>query len=173
MPDLTQRVLRIYASLLLVLVPKASPGAADQTVKVPFEYASTRASILVHVKVNDKPAVLVLDTGSSHTVLRPELLNIAPSELSPTRQGSSGGGFVGDAIGAEVTLQVGTWKWQKWRVAVMDLSQVFAVYQQQIDGVLGLDFFQEFSSVTINMKDKTILCVHSKSMSNSSSVGHP
>jgi hypothetical protein len=80
---------------------------------------------------------------------------------------------MGDAVGREVTLQVGNWKWQKRRVSVMDLSQVFTVYQQQIDGVLGLDFFQEFSSVTINMKNKTILCIRPKSMSNSSTVGHP
>lgn len=41
----------------------------------------------------------------------------------------------------------------------MDLSQVLAVYQQQIDGVLGLDFFQEFSSVTFDLKQKVILFV--------------
>ena len=159
MPDRTHRALSIYVSLFLLLASKASPAAADQTLKVPFEYASTRNSILVHVKVNDKPAVLIVDTGSSHTVLRPELLNIDPSELLPTQQGSSGGGFMGDAVGREVTLQVGNWTWQKRRVAVMDLSEVFAVYQQQIDGVLGLDFLQEFASVTINVKNKTILLV--------------
>ena len=160
MPDLRYRVLRIYVSLFLLLVPKASPGAADQVVlKVPFEYASGRNSILVRVKVNDRPAVLILDTGSSHTVLRPELLHIKPSELITTQQGSSGGGFMGDAIGREVTLQVGNWKWQKRRIAVMDLSQVLAVYEQQIDGVLGLDFLQEFSSVTFDLKQKVILFV--------------
>lgn len=160
MPDRRYRVLRIYASLFLLLVPKASSGAADQAaLKVPFEYAISRNSILVHFKVNNRPAVLILDTGSSHTVLRPELLHIKPSELIPTRQGSSGGGFMGDAIGREVTLQVGNWKWRKRRVAVMDLSQVLAVYEQQIDGVLGLDFLQEFSSVTLDLKQKVILFV--------------
>lgn len=159
MPDRIYSVVRVYASFVLLLAPKASPGVADQALKVPFEYANTRNSILLRVKVNDRPALLIVDTGSSHTVLRPELLHVKPSELVPTRRSSSGGGFVGDAIGKEVSLQVGNWKWQKWRVAVMDLSQVFAVYQQQIDGILGLDFFQEFSSVTINLKDKTIVFV--------------
>jgi aspartyl protease len=159
MLDRTDRILRICASLFLLLAPKASPAAADQVLKVPFEYANNRNSILVHVKIDEQPAVLIVDTGSAHTVLRPELLHIKPSELMPTRPGSSGGGFIGDAIGKEVTLQVGNWKWLKRRVAVMDLSQVFAVYQQQIDGVLGLDFFQEFATVTINVKEKTILFV--------------
>jgi len=134
-------------------------AAGSQSLRLHFEYATNRNSILVQVKVNDTPAVLVVDTGSSHTVVRPELLHIKSSELMPTRQGSSGGGFLGDAIGREITLQVGSWKWQKRRVAVMDLSQVLEVYQQQIDGVLGLDFVQEFSCVTINVKDKTILFV--------------
>ena len=159
MLDRMCRALSIYVSLFLLLASKASPAAADQVLKVPFEYATNRNSILIHVKINEQPAMLVVDTGSAHTVLRPELLHIKPSELLPTRQGSSGGGFVGDAIGKEVTLQVGNWKWEKRRVAVMDLSEVFAAYHQQIDGVLGLDFFQEFTSVTINVKDKTILFV--------------
>ena len=159
MPDRTERVLRPYALLLLLLVPKASPGVADQILKVPFEYATSRNSILLHVKVNERSALLIVDTGSSHTVLRPELLHIKPSELSPTRPGFSGGGFMGDAVGKEITLQVGSWKWQRRRVAVMDLAQVFAVYQEHIDGVLGLDFFQEFSSVTIDLKNKTIVCI--------------
>lgn len=151
--------MRVYASLVLFIAPKAGPGVADRALKVPFDYANPKNSILVQVKVNDRPALLVLDTGSSHTVLRPELLHIKPSELMPTRRSSSAGGFIGDAIGRQVSLQVGNWKWQKWRVAVMDLSQVFPVYQQQIDGILGLDFFEEFSSVTIDMKEKTILFV--------------
>ena len=132
------------------------PRATDQVLKVRFYYAGVRNSILLHVKINDKPARLIVDTGSRHTVLRPEILNMNPSELTLPNRGSSGAGFIGDAVGKDVSLQVGDWRWPKRRIAVMDLSEVLAAYREQIDGVLGLDFFQEFTSVTINMKEKTI-----------------
>jgi hypothetical protein len=99
-----------------------------------------------------------LDTGSSHTIVRPELLGIKPSELVPTHTASDGG-FMGDAVGREVRLQIADWKWPKQRVAVMDLSQVVAAYHEKIDGILGMDFLFEFRRVTINVKEKTITFV--------------
>lgn len=156
MPRTTARL--CFLALLLVAV-KASLAAADQAFQVPFEYGSGRTAILLHVRINDKPALLILDTGSAHTILQPEFLGINPAELAPTRFGSSGGGFVGDAIGREITLQVGIRKWSKWRVAIMDLGQVLSAYSEKPDGILGLDFLQQFSQVTINIRDKTITFV--------------
>src|SRR5262249_32312201 len=124
----------------------------------PFEYAEGRGSILLRVRVNEKPALLIFDTGASHTILRPEFLGMKPSELVPT-EASSGGGFMGDAVGREVTLQVGNRKAAKRRVAVMDLSQVLSVYHEKIDGILGLDFLFEFRRVTIDVTEKTIVFV--------------
>src|SRR5690349_11528344 len=51
-------------------------ATGSQSLRLHFEYATSRNSILVHVKVNDTAAVLIVDTGSSHTVIRPELLHI-------------------------------------------------------------------------------------------------
>jgi Aspartyl protease len=157
MPEKAVGVLRICALALLLLGAKASRAAADcASEQVLFEYAHGRDSILLHVLVNNKPALLIADTGSAHTVLRPEAVGLNRKELIPTQAASGGAGFIGDAVGEEVSLQVGSWKREKRRVAVMDLSQVLSAYQEKIDGVLGLDFFKEFSQVTINFKDKTI-----------------
>lgn len=140
-----------------MLVAQAHPRSAD-SLDLPFECAEERGSILVQVRINDKPALLILDTGSSHTVVRPEFLGTKPSELVPTKAAADGG-FKGDAVGREITLQVGSWKLQKQRVAVMDLSQVLSVYREKIDGILGLDFLFRFSRATINFNDKTIMLV--------------
>jgi predicted aspartyl protease len=131
-------------------------GAADRTLQTSFEYSTSRNAILLHVRINDKLALLILDTGATHIVLRPEILGLNPKKLAQTKASSGGAGFMGDAVGQEVSLQVGSWKWEKRRVAVMDLSQVLSAYQEKIDGVLGLDFLTEFNQVTINVKDKTI-----------------
>jgi hypothetical protein len=133
----TGRVLRICALALLLLSAKANLVAADRiSEQVHFEYAQGRDSILLHVQVNGKPAFLILDTGSAHTLLRPEVVGVDPKELIPTEV-ASGGGFLGDAVGREVTLQVGSLKWEKRKVAVMDLTQVLSAYQEKIDGILG------------------------------------
>lgn len=140
----------------LVAQSTAKSNTADQALTTPFDYSKSRNAILLHVRVNDKPAILILDTGSAHTIIRPEFLRIALSELQPTRLPPSGGGLVGDAIGREVTLQVGSWKWTKKAVAVMDISQALSFYAEKPDGLLGLDFLQEFSRVVIDLRAKTI-----------------
>ena len=149
---------RMWAWALLLLAITQSACAAD-SLQVSFEYATTRGSILLHVRINDKPALLILDTGSSHTIIRPEFLRIPVPELLPVGARPSEGGFMGDAIGREVALLVGNRKWPKRKVAVMDLSHVLSVYAEKIDGVLGLDFLYEFTGVTINVKEKTIVFV--------------
>jgi hypothetical protein len=143
--------------LALFLTPfQAHPAAADSVLKVPFEYAKGRNSILLSVRINAKPALLVLDTGVAHTVLCPEVAGIDRKELVPTQTDAGVGRFSDDAVGHEVALQVGNLKWEKRRVALMDLSQVLSAYQEKIGGILGMDFLNEFSLVTINTKDQTL-----------------
>jgi hypothetical protein len=143
-------------SLALALVLLARAPAADRPVQVRFEYAKGVNSILVHARVNDKPAILILDTGSAHTVLRPELLGLPRGELQALRRSSSGAGFSGDAIGQEVSLELGGRTWPKWQVAVMDLSEILSAYPGRIDGVLGLDFVQQFRVAVVDLTGKTI-----------------
>jgi len=159
MPGKADRVLRVCALALSLVSAKASPAAAAGiSEQVPFEYAHGRDSILLHVQVNQKPALLILDTGSPYTVLRPEVVGLDPKELTPTRA-ASGGRFIGDAAEKEVSLQVGSLKWEKRKVVVMDLSQAFSAYREDIAGVLGLDILREFDQITIDIKDKAVVFV--------------
>lgn len=68
-------------------------------------------------------------------------------------------GISGDAVGSEVTLELGRHVWQRRRVAVMDLSPILSAYQEPVDGLLGMDFFLEFSQSVINLKERTITFV--------------
>jgi len=144
------------ALAFVLLSPVAFPASGDTAFKVPFQYAKGRNSILIAARINDTPVVLILDTGAAHTVLCPNAAGVNPKELLPTHPSSGGGGFIGDAMGREITLQVGAMKWEKRRVAVMDLSQVLSVYSEKIDGILGLDFLQQFREVIINIKERSI-----------------
>jgi hypothetical protein len=125
-------------------------------VSVSFDFARDRGSLLIRANVDRKSAVLIVDTGSSHTIVRPALVGVNPAELSRAR---SGAGVIGDAIGREVTLEVGDQVWPRRRVSVMDLTQVLAAYNERIDGLLGLDFLLEFSEANFNLKDRVVTFV--------------
>jgi hypothetical protein len=123
---------------------------------VPFEFAQERGSLLISARINSKPVLLIVDTGSAHTIVRPPVAGVNPAELAPPRVGA---GIMGDAVGREVTLEVGRQLWQRRRVAVMDLSPMLSAYRETIDGLLGMDFFLEFSQSVINLKDRTVTFV--------------
>jgi predicted aspartyl protease len=139
------------ALLATAISPARTPGASG-SITVPFQYAAGRGSLLVRARINGKSAMLILDTGSSHIVVRPTLVGIDPSRL---QRAQSRSGLVGDALGMEVSLEVGGQVFSR-RVSVMDLSDALAVYQERIDGLLGLDFLLQFSKATINLKDRAL-----------------
>jgi hypothetical protein len=143
---------RKSAALIVTTLARGQSQEA-QRVSVPFQHAAGRGSMLVRVRVNRKPATLILDTGASHTIVRPALLGINPADLS--RPGARAG-VIGDAIGREVTLEVGDQAWPRRRVSVIDLTQVLSAYSERIDGLLGLDFFLEFSQAIINLKGRVV-----------------
>jgi hypothetical protein len=150
------RALSTFVLLLLLLTSKASPLAADQNVKIPFEYATGQNALLVHVSINNKPALLILDTGSPVTVIQPKTLGLTASELARKQLDSFRpvGTFKG--INMKVELRVGDAVWKAWPVKVADQSQTLAAYLDIPDGVLGIDFLQQFSGVVFDLDGKTI-----------------
>ncbi|HYL37699.1 MAG TPA: retropepsin-like aspartic protease [Bryobacteraceae bacterium] len=124
-----------------------------QGLRIPFNFASGRGSLVIPARINRRAAQLIVDTGSSHTILRPSVAGVNRSELSPPRAGA---GVIGDAVGHEVTLEIGGRVWQRRRVSVMDLSAALSAYQEKIDGLLGMDFLLEFSQAVINLKERLV-----------------
>ena len=128
----------------------------NQELTIPFDFAVDRGSLLVRARINGRTALLILDTGSSHTILRPSAAGVNPAELAAPRTGA---GVIGDAVGREVTLEVAQRVWLRRRVSVMDLSAALSTYREKIDGLLGLDFLLEFSEAEINLKARSITLV--------------
>lgn len=121
--------------------------------RIPFRFASGRGSLLIPARINRRTALLILDTGSSHTILRPSVVGVNSSDVAPPRTGA---GIIGDAVGREVTLEIGDRVWPRRAVAVMDLSTALAAYQERVDGLLGMDFLLDFSQAVINLKDRVV-----------------
>ena len=136
---------------------QASPANKNnQELTIPFDFAADRGSLLVHARINGRAALLIVDTGSSHTILRPSAAGVNPAELVAPRTGA---GVIGDAVGREITLEVAQRVWVRRRVSVMDLTAALSTYREKIDGLLGLDFLLEFSQAEINLKARSITLV--------------
>jgi hypothetical protein len=129
------------------------PTEGDPPKGIPFEVNRNFGSILIRAQVNGKPATLVVDTGSSHTILSSELLQLRPLALEHADAPTKGSGYVGSAGWAKATVEVGTITWQDRRVLVMsDFQEISNSMKRRIDGILGEDVLKEFDSVVIDFK---------------------
>ena len=148
-----KRVASIVAACFLALLL----CAAD--FEVPFDVDSKRNSMLVEVVVNGKPCTFVLDTGTSRTVVSPQVLGgLVGFNLKLSRFRAKGPGLAGEAIWETVnSLRLGKKTWYDQRVVVMNLKEVSRVYGRRIDGLLGQDILSEFSLVVIDFKNRKIV----------------
>jgi hypothetical protein len=104
---------------------QAPAGGAAAQVIVPFEHNARQNAILVRATVNQRPAVLLLDTGARTSVISREIAGMANEDL---RGGfSSGGpGFKGEALTMRATVRLGGETWHDHPVAVMNLARFSA-----------------------------------------------
>jgi hypothetical protein len=129
------------------------PREGDPQSGIPFEVNRNFGSILIRAQVNGKPATLVVDTGSSHTILSSELLQVRPLALEHADAPAKGSGYVGSAGWAKATVEVGTITWQDRRVLVMsDFQEISNSMGRRVDGILGEDVLKEFDFVGIDFK---------------------
>jgi hypothetical protein len=134
------------------------PRASDAKSGIPFEVNRVFGAILIRAQVNKQPATLIVDTGSSHTILSSELLRVCPRALEHADLPAKGSGFVGSAGWAKATVEVGTVAWLDRRVLVMnDFRDMSNSMKQRVDGILGEDVLKEFSLVVIDFKHHRLL----------------
>jgi predicted aspartyl protease len=127
-------------------------GEGDSRGGIPFEVSRHFGAILIRAQVNGHPATLVVDTGSSHTILSSDLLQVRPLALEHAYP-AKGSGYVGTAGWAKATVEVGALRWPDRKVLVMnDFQEISNSMKQKVDGILGEDVLKEFDSVVIDFK---------------------
>lgn len=128
---------------------------------IPIESSRNFNAILIRVQVNGQPATLVVDTGSSHTILSGELLRVRPLALEHADAPAKGSGYVGTAGWAKATVQVGPLRWRDRKVLVMnDFQEISNSMKQRVDGILGEDVLREFDSLLIDFKHHRLVLLH-------------
>jgi Aspartyl protease len=130
--------------------------AATNQVVVPFEHNARQNALMIRATINNRPALLLLDTGARNSIISREIAGM-PSEDLKGGFTSGGPGFKGEAITMRTTVRIGEEQWHDHPVAVMNLGEVRRVFDGPIDGLLGEDLLCTFKQVTFDYPNKRIV----------------
>jgi predicted aspartyl protease len=131
----------------------ADSGSEDE---LSFELHSKFAAILLRVDVNSVPATMILDTGSSHTILSPRAAGLESRQMHGPVNFLKGSGVTGDARWGKATLKIGSHLFRDQRVVVLDLEDVSRNFGQEVGGLLGQDVLCRFDRLVIDFKRRRI-----------------
>jgi len=112
---------------------------------------------LVKAEVNGKPAVLIVDTGSTISVISTKLTPVSDRYSNDVMVPRNGSGLVGRGVYAQAAIKVGPIVWGKRRIVVMDLHEVSKSLEQEVDGILGVDFFSEMAFFAVDIKNHRLI----------------
>jgi hypothetical protein len=125
---------------------------------IPIELTSRFSLVLVRLEVNGRPATLVVDTGSSHTILSTQFLQLRGLALGADPSPSKGSGFVGRAAWIKASVHIGDEVLRDHEfLAMEDLPDISNAVGQKIDGIMGEDILKEFAVVEIDFRHRRLI----------------
>jgi predicted aspartyl protease len=139
----------VLAAFLVLVGVVSAAQEPPRTFRVPFHIAG--GMILLDAKVNDKPAVLLLDTGADFTLVSPQASGLATVKLHALMANRTTGAN-GEYVKGRVDLHLDKRHWIARSILVMDLSEASKRLGTRIDGFIGADLLEEFSAVRIDYK---------------------
>lgn len=146
------------APLLLIaaLAAGSTPSRGEPTTLVlPFEVGHGDV-ILVRADVDDRPALLILDTGSGRTILRHDRIRLTTDPLPASRFSGSGPGLAANGRWGVANVRLAGRTWLHRSVVGMRLEEVSRAYGREIDGILGQDLLREFRTVTVDFEAREV-----------------
>jgi len=148
----------ICLSLAAVSRTQNVPAPGGPNFAIPFERNRQFGSILVQVQVNGRPAWLLVDTGSSHTILSADIVGVNPLFLARASVPVKGSGLIGTAGWGAATIELGPIRWANRRILVMEeFREISKNMKQRVDGILGEDLLNEFASVVLDYKNHRLI----------------
>lgn len=153
--------LALMSAATTVFLGQDIPKQGDSQRGIPFEVNRRFGSILIRAQVNGHWATLVVDTGSSHTILSWELVQVSPLALPHAPAPSKASGLVGRGVWSKATLEIGAMTWTDHRVLVTnDFQDLSKSVSEKVDGILGEDVLKDFNSVVIDFQHHRLLLLH-------------
>lgn len=133
------------------------PFRAGGKVSIPIKILKLEGGfhLLINIRVNGKPARLLIDTGASHTVFdKGQILNFLKKEKFEKHDKLSTGLGTSDMkshLAVIDKISLGKKEISNYKTVVIDLSHVNVAYkhvkQKPIDGVLGSDILKKYKAV--------------------------
>ena len=145
------------AITLSVVFPTTTFSQTSTEYEIPFETSRVFGLKTIRVEANGKPAVLIVDTASNHTILSSDFELVRPRTLESAVATKKGSGLTGAGILATASLKVGPISWRDHEVVMMDLHEFSKSFGQRIDGLLGADFLNEFDLVIFDSKHHKLI----------------
>jgi predicted aspartyl protease len=148
----------LLLAFAVVLGWRAFPRPPDP-VEIPFEYSKAFGLMLVKVEINDKPAVMVVDTGSNETTVSPKFVIMNQQRLKDAVAMAKSSGYTGtgNAVIATVFLKVGPLSPKNCQILVMDLTGLSKSLGQDVDGILGMSVLKDFETVTVDLRHRKLV----------------
>lgn len=145
--------------LAVTLAFNLSPQPPN-SIEIPLRSGREFGLLLVDARVNGMPAVFILDTGSNHTIVSSKLVDVATPSLKDVVATKKGSGYSGSGIFTRASLAVGPVLWPDHRILAMDTNEISKSMGESVDGMLGMDFLDEFNAV-IDFRQHKLILVHS------------
>ena len=124
---------------------------------IPFQVSQSFGLILIRAEVNGNAAIFILDTGSNHTIVSSRFVDVATPPLKNTVASEKGSGLSGRGVFTKASLKVGPLVLRDHRILAMDMKEISKSFGQNIDGLLGMDFLNEFETVVVDLKQHRLL----------------
>ena len=149
---------RYTVALLLALA--SGTGVAPHpphSVEIPLRSSHAFGLMLVEARVNGKPAVFILDTGSNYTIVSSKLVDVVTPSLKDAVTSKKGSGYSGKGIFTRASLAVGPVLWWDHRILASDTNEISKSLGESVDGLLGLDFLNEFDKVVVDFRQHKLI----------------
>jgi predicted aspartyl protease len=129
---------------------------SPETQVIPFRCGGAFGLMLVRGEVNGIPASFILDTGSNHTIINSKFVR-GTRNFSHTVEPAEGSGYVGRGVFTKASLKVGPLTWRDHQIVVMDLGDISKSMGEDVGGLLGMDFVQEFRVMTVDIRQHELV----------------
>ena len=136
-------------------------GVSSTLVEIPLRSSHAFGLMLVEAQVNGRPAVLILDTGSNRTMVNSKLVDVATPSLRDVVTSKKGSGWSGNAVFTRASLAVGSVVWRDHVILAMDTGEISKSLGENVDGLLGMDFLNDFDLVVVDLRQHKLILTHS------------
>jgi Aspartyl protease len=141
----------LLAFLLLTPLPNRAQSGA---IRIPFR--TVQSMMLIEAEVNGDPVTLLVDTGSTNTIISARVYRIMYFPLHAVQRNAQSPGLNGESVAVHLDLKLANHRWVGQRVSIMNLDAISHALGAQFDGLLGQDVLRQFRSVRIDYRARVI-----------------